>query len=263
MGAKSPVERQRGGVSVAPAEFMMRFQELRQRAAIPADVAEEPVLGPYLTISREACSGGAEVAREVGQRLNWPVLDRELIHSLAEQLGLEPRLLKLMDETRIDWFSETLLSLFNSRLLFQDSFVSMLSRSMALAAFDRPVVIVGRAGNLVLSPRRGLRVRIVAPRELRLAALAEREELDLRTAGRVLDRLDASRAEFVRRNFHCDPADPQNYDMIVNVIGFATTGVADLICHALEARGHLGCHDELPGLGRGATFANARSLGCG
>jgi len=240
MGAKSPVERQQGGVSAAPAEFMMRFQELRQRAAAQSDVAEKPVLGPYLTISREAGSGGAEVARRVGQRLDWPVLDRELIHSLAEQLGLEPRLLDLMDETRIDWFSETLLNLFNSRLLFQDSFVSMISRGMALAAFDRPVVIVGRAGNLVLSPRRGLRVRIVAPRELRLAALAEREQLDLRAAGRLLDRIDASRAEFVRRNFHCDPGDPGNYDMIVNVIGFTIDGAVDVICHALEIRGLLG-----------------------
>ena len=244
MGAKSPVERQQGGVSSAPAEFMMRFQELRQRAAAGGAIAEEPVLGPFLTISREACSGGADVAREVGQRLNWPVLDRELIHSLAEQLGLEPRLLKLMDETRIDWFSETLLNLFNSRLLFQDSFVSMLSRSMALAAFDRPVVIVGRAGNLVLPPRRGLRVRIVAPRELRLAALAQREKLDLRSAGRLLDRIDGSRSEFVRRNFHCDPGDPEYYDMIVNVIGFGTDGVADLICHALEVRGLLGRHQD-------------------
>jgi cytidylate kinase len=244
MGAKSPVERQQGGVSSAPAEFMMRFQELRQRAAARGGVAEEPVLGPFLTISREACSGGAEVARKVGERLSWPVLDRELIHSLAEQLGLEPRLLRLMDETRIDWFSETLLNLFNFRLLYQDSFVSMLSRSMALAAFDRPVVIVGRAGNLVLSPRRGLRVRIIAPRELRLAALAEREKLDLRTAGRLLDRLDASRTEFVRRNFHCDPRDPENYDMIINVIGFGADGVADLICRALEVRGFLGRHQD-------------------
>ena len=197
----------------------------------------EPVYGPYLTISPEAGSGGAEVARRVGQRLGWSVLDRELVNGLAEQIGLEPRLLELMDETRINWFSETLLNLFNSRLLLQNSFISMLSRSMALAAIEGPVVIVGRAGNLVLDSNRGLRVRVAAPRELRLAAFAEREELDLQTAERRLDKIDASRIDFVHRNFHCDPCDPRHYDMVINVIRFGTEGAVDLICRALEIRG--------------------------
>ena len=214
-------------------------RELLRRAAVQPNTAAEPVLGPYLTISREAGSRGADVARRVGRSLGWSVLDRELVQDLAERVGLEPRLLELMDETRINWFSETLLNLFSSRLLLQDSFVSMLSRSMALAAFERPVVIVGRAGNLVLTPDRGLRVRIVAPREMRVAVLLDREGLDLRSAGRHLDRLDAGRVDFVRRHFHCDPTDPGLYDLVVNVIAFGVDGTAELICHALEVRGLL------------------------
>ncbi len=240
MGAKSPEERQRGGVAAEPAEFRMRFQELLQRAAAQAEVAEEPVPGPYLTVSREASSGGAEVAQRVGQLLEWTVLDRELVQDLAERLELEPGLLELMDETRVNWFSETLLNLFNSRLVLQDSFVSMLTRGMALAAFEGRVVIVGRAGNLVLPPEGGLRVRVVAPRRLRLAALAEREGLGERAAGRRLDELDASRVDFVRRQFHCDPSDPRNYDMVIDVARFGIGGAADLICRALELRGLIG-----------------------
>ena len=242
MGGRTSVERQRGGVSAEPAELRMRFQDLLQRAAAQPEAKAEPVLGPFITISREAASGGAEVARRVGMLLGWSVLDRELVHGLAERLGLEPRLLELMDETRVGWFSETLLNLFNSRLVLQDSFVSMLSRAMALAAFEGPVVIVGRAGNLVLAPDRGLRVRIVAPRELRHASLAMREKLDLRTADRRLDKIDASRVDFVRRNFHCDPNDAGLYDLVVNVIAFGIDGAAELICRALEVRGLIrGC----------------------
>lgn len=237
MGTQSSVERQWGLVSAEPAEFRLRFQELLKRAAAQAEISVEPVFGPYLTISREAGSGGAEVARLVGLLLGWPVLDRELVQDLAERVGLEPRLLELMDETRINWFSETLLNLFNSRLLLQDSFVSMLSRGMALAAFENPVVIVGRAGNLVLTPDRGLRVRIVAPREMRVAVLLDREGLDLRSAGRHLDTLDASRIDFVRRHFHCDPTDPQHYDLVINVALCGVDGAAEIIGRALEVRG--------------------------
>ena len=113
----------------------------------------------------------------------------------------------------------------------------MLSRSIALAACDGPVVIVGRAANLVLPPKFGLRVRIVAPRELRLAALADREGLDLRVASDRLDEIDANRADFVRRHFHIKVADPHYYDLVIDTIRLDISAAADLVCRALELRG--------------------------
>jgi cytidylate kinase len=224
-------------VAAEPAEVRMRLQGLLERVASTGKSGEEPVLGPYLTISREAESGGAEVAREVSQRIGWQVLDSELVQNLAKSLELEPRLLELMDETRVNWFSETLLNLFESRLVLQDSYVSLLSRGIALAAYDGPVIIVGRGAHLVLPPGAGLRVRVVAHRSLRVQALAEREGLDEKTAGHRLDAIDHSRTEFVRRHFHNNPADATSFDMVVNSGTFGLKGSADLICRALEQRG--------------------------
>lgn len=224
-------------VAAEPADLRMRFQGLLERAGSAVRTEKAVDSGPYLTISRQAESGGAEIARRVGERLGWSVLDRELVHELARRLELEPRLLELMDETRVGWFSETLLNLFNSRLVLQDSYVSMLSRAIALEAFDGRVIIVGRGANLVLPPDHGLRVRIVAPRALRLAALAEREGLEHKAAGARLDEIDASRADFVRRHFHVDPNDPSVYDLVLDSARFGLGGSADLICRALELRG--------------------------
>ena len=237
---RTPEERRSGDVATEPVEFRMRFRHLLERAVLDDEPPREPALGPYLTVSREAESSGAEVARRVGERLGWRVLGRELVQDLAHQLELEPRLLELMDETRIGWFSETLLNLFNSRLVLQGSYVSMLSRSIALAACDGPVVIVGRAANLILPPEFGLRVRIVAPRGLRVAALANREGLDLRAAGDRLDKVDANRADFVRRHFHSDAADPHHYDLAIDTARLGIDGAADLICRALKLRGLTG-----------------------
>lgn len=232
-------ERRSGDVATAPAEFRMRLRHLLERAALD-EPPREPALGPYVTVSREAESGGAEVARRVGEQLGWRVLGRELVEDLAHQLELEPRLLELMDETHIDWFSETLLNLFNSRLVLQGSYVSMLSRSIVLAACDGPVVIVGRAANLVLPPEFGLRVRIVAPRGLRVVALADREGLDLRAAGDRLDEVDASRADFVRRHYHTKAADPHQYDLVIDTARLGIDAAAELIHRALELRGLTG-----------------------
>ena len=234
---RTPEERQSGDVATEPAEIRMRFRRLLERAVLDDEPPREPVLGPYLTVSREAESSGAEVARRVGEWLGWRVLGRELVQDLAHQLELEPRLLELMDETRVGWFSETLLNLLNSRLVLQGSYVSMLSRSIALAAYDGPVVIIGRAANLVLPPEVGLRVRIIAPRGLRVTALANREGLDLRAAGDRLDKIDANRSDFVRRHFHTDASDPHHYDLIVDTARLGIDGAADLICRALQLRG--------------------------
>jgi len=224
-------------IAAEPAEFRMRFQGLLERAASVAAVETEPIPGPYLTISREAESGGSEIARRVGKQLGWTVLDRVLVHDLAQRLELEPRLLELMDETRVGWFSETLLNLFNSRLVLQDSYVSMISRVIALAAFEGKAIIVGRGANLVLLPDGGLRVRVVAPHALRLAALAEREGLDRKAAGIQLDEIDSSRADFVRRHFHADPRDAKHYDLVIDSACFGLGGSVDMICRALELRG--------------------------
>jgi len=234
---RTPEERQSGDVATEPAEFRMRLQRLLERAALDKEPPHEPALGPFLTVSREAGSGGTEVAQRVGERLGWRVLGRELMQDLAHELELDPQFLELMDETHIGWFSETLLNLFNSRLVLQGSYVSMLSRSIALAAADGPVVIVGRAANLVLPPEPGLRVRIVAPRGLRVAVLADREGLDPRAAGDQLDEIDASRADFVRRHFHTDAADPHHYDMVVDASRFGIDDATDLLCRALELKG--------------------------
>ena len=224
-------------VATEPADLRMRFQGLLERAASVAKTERATVPGPYLTISRQAESGGAQIARRLGEMLGWSVLDRELVHDLARRLELEPRLLDLMDETRVGWFSETLLNLFNSRLVLQNSYVSMLSRVIALAAFEGQVIVVGRAGNLVLPPNGGLRVRVIAPRHLRVETLAAREGLDVKAAGAMLDEIEESRADFVRRHFHSDPDDSSAYDMVLDSARFGIAGSAELIRRALELRG--------------------------
>ena len=102
------------------------------------------------------------------------------------------------------------------------------------------VIIVGRGANLVLPPDDGLRIRVVAPRALRLTALAERENLDRRTAGVRLDEVDSSRAEFIRRQFHADLRDATLYDLVVDSARFGFGGSAELIYRALELRALIG-----------------------
>jgi len=224
---------------VRPAEFQMRFRELLERAAdARKPLLERPAqLGPFLTISREVGSGGAEVAKLVGLRLGWAVFDQELVEDLARRLELSPQMLELMDETHSNWFHETMLSLMNSRIVLQNNYLSMLGKVMHLAAYEGKVIFVGRGGHLLLPRDAGLRVRVIAPREARLGTYQAREGLDAGAAERELDRLEAGRADFVRRHFRREPDDPYQYDMVLDSSVFGMEGCAELVCRALELRG--------------------------
>jgi hypothetical protein len=51
-------------------------------------------------------------------------------------------------------------------------------------------------------------------------------------AAKMVDRLDAGRAEFCRRHFHHDVKDPQEYDLTVNTARLAPEAAAELIVDA-------------------------------
>jgi len=235
----STEERRRGGIANRQIEYQMKFRDIIARASTGSDVSteEQKSFGPYVTISREAGSGGAELARLLGDRLGWAVLDKELVERLASDLELEPRALKMMDETRANWFSETLLNLFNSRLVAQHSYVELLGNVVALSASAGPVVVVGRGAHLILPPEPGVRVRLIAPKLTRVAAFARAEGLDHQTARRKIEKIDADRHAFIRRNFRSDPEDTSLFDLVLNADTFGHDGSIELIIQSLELRG--------------------------
>ncbi|HOC43322.1 MAG TPA: cytidylate kinase-like family protein [Thermoanaerobaculales bacterium] len=226
-------------VAVRPAELQMRFRDLLERASEAREpLVERPAqLGPFLSISREVGSGGAEVARGTGERIGWSVLDKQLVEDLARRLELSPKMLELLDETRSNWFHETMLNLMNSKIVLQNSYVSILGKLLHLAAYEGKVIIVGRGSHLLLPRDAGLMVRVIAPRAARLATLQEREGLDAAAAERLLDELEAARAAFIRRHFRREPDDPSQYDMVLDSSVFGIDGCVDLVCRALELRG--------------------------
>lgn len=226
-------------VSTHPAEARMLFDELTRRLDQEIDPATlgRPALGPYVTISRQSGSGGSLIAQRLAGDLGWKVLDRELVDGLARELELDPHRLELMDETRTNWLRDTIFNLLDSRLVLQDSYVTLLGRVMALAAHNGQVIFVGRAGNLILPRDDGLRVRIVAPRPWRIQRVAERDSLGESAASERVASLDAARSDFVRRHFKVDADNPAAFDMVVDVASLGEDGVVTLIKKTMEIKG--------------------------
>ena len=199
-------------------------------AALPGSVE------PYIAISREAGAGGGEIGRLVAERLGCQCLDNELLRFMATRYGLPHGLLELVDETISTWLHDVLRLWLDRRAITQDEYVMHLGQLMLLAAREATTVLVGRGAQFLLPRERGLAVRIIAPREERIARTMERRGLDHAKAAEHVRAVDEGRVSFVRRQFHADVADPRLYDFVANLAYLDREAAADAIVAGFHRR---------------------------
>jgi len=78
-----------------------------------------------------------------------------------------------------------------------------------------------------------LRVRVVASREQRLAAIMSERAADRAAAERHLDACDRERRQFIKDHFHKDLTDPLLYDLVVNASRFSVDECASIAIESL------------------------------
>jgi len=187
-----------------------------------------------IAFSREAGSGGITVAREVGRRLSWPAYDQELLESLAKELKVDISFLEDYDERRGSFLVDTIKAFSAAASISEVTYFRRLVRMLQALGARGECVIVGRGSSFVLPPETTLRVRIVAARKDRIAFIARERKLSPVEATHFVDTKDRDRHKFIKDHFHKDPADPQNYDLILNRSRFSVDETAELVIEALQ-----------------------------
>ncbi|HID76769.1 MAG TPA: cytidylate kinase-like family protein [Planctomycetaceae bacterium] len=218
------------------AEQQMRAWELAQRSAARSVRAHGPQeqLGHYLTISRESGAGGSSVARLVGQRLGWEVMDKNLLDCVAERYRLSREGLEMVDETTVSWAYDLLGAWLDQKTITREQYMVRLARVVVAMARRGNVVFVGRGTQFLLPRQFGLAVRLVAPEPFRIRRVMEREKLDADEAKRYVQQTDRGRRDFTMKFFHVDLAEPHLYDMVINTERFGLDGAAEMIVAAVR-----------------------------
>ena len=189
-----------------------------------------------VTVSRQAGAGGTAIAVEVGTRLGWPVYDRGLVERVANEMHLRTKLLESVDERRLHWLRECVESFSQGRHVSESAFVRHLVQTMLSLSTHGACVLVGRGAAAVLPPLTTLRVAVVAPRADRVVNLANEQGVSREEAARRVDRIDHEREAFVRDHFGRNPADPANFDIVLNSSRFSRAECAGLVIEALHRR---------------------------
>jgi cytidylate kinase len=191
---------------------------------------------PYVAVTREAGIDDGAVARALAARSNWKVLDRETLDHMADEQHWSRTALDFVDERTASWFNDTIGKWLDRQTVSQVEFVHRLARVVVLAAHHESMIFVGRGAQFVLPRDRGLTVRLVAPRKLRVQRLAHQLEIGEHEAERRLDEIDDGRADFIKRYFHRDVRDPHFYDLVINMEHLSSDAAAEMILHACKLR---------------------------
>jgi cytidylate kinase len=168
-----------------------------------------------VTISREYGSGGGAIARMLGERLGWRLIDDCLIADISRSIHQAPEAVRTHEESVDPWFHRIVKALWRGGFVGAatraedeacdaDSIARLWHRVILESAELGDCVVVGRGGQCLLQRRRDtFHVHVYAPLRERVRRLEGREPAgsDLAAAARARDE---RRAAYIRHYFDQD-----------------------------------------------------------
>ncbi len=182
---------------------------------------------PVITLSRQMGSRGDDVAQAVARQLGLQVVGRELINRAARAAGVPEVALAAFDELGLLGVKPSAAALRLYRQKVTEVITELAERG--------DVLLVGRGSQVVLAGRPGvLHVRIIAPRDLRIATVQARCKVPAEVAVARVDASDRARAGYLRRHYGLRLDDPALYDLVINMAQLDIEAAAALICEAVQ-----------------------------
>ena len=171
---------------------------------------------PFITVSREAGSGGKLIAARLAKRLGFKLYDEQLVDLVAKSAKQRKRVIAKLDERERTIVDDVVHRLLNPEYVSAQTYVDSLCQVIGALALQGKAVILGRASNFLTSRKQGLHVRVVAPYLVRVGYTMKHEKRNEREARYRVRKFDRGRKEFARQYFYKDPSNTNYYDLVVN-----------------------------------------------
>jgi cytidylate kinase len=178
-----------------------------------------------VAISREMGSGGYEIGAAVAKALNFEYVNRQILLAAAHAHGVPEATLVDVVERR-----PSLWERFDAE---RRRYLTFLEAAYYAFAERGNLVTASRSGPFfVRDVRHALKVRIMAPVEVRVRRVMAQERLDQKAATakvRAYDREMSGRIDYL---FGVDWTQPENYDLVINTTDDAWEFYTDLLVAA-------------------------------
>ena len=178
-----------------------------------------------VAISREMGSGGYEIGAAVAKALHFEYVNRQILLQAAQAHGVpEAKLMEAVERRPSLWEH------FDTE---RRRYLTFLEAAYYAFAEQGNLVTASRSGPFfVRDVRHALKVRIMAPVEVRVRRVMAQEQLDQKAATakvRAYDREMSGRIEYL---FGVDWTRPENYDLVINTSNDAWEFYTDLLVAA-------------------------------
>lgn len=181
-----------------------------------------------IALGHEFGSGGREIAKKLGERLNIPVYDRNMLETIAAERLKQVGDLERYDECRgVDAGLRNQLSVSGEDRLAYLEFDYMRER----AASGESFIAVGHCAEEVLKNCPGLLISVFvrADREVRIKRVMERESVSEQEAFALMRRIDRQRRAYHDHFCSSGWGETETYDLIVNSGWLGIDGTVGLL----------------------------------
>ncbi len=179
-----------------------------------------------LTLSRTYGCGVRELARELAQRLDYNLFEKEIVPLLSKKLHRKKEYTLEHDELK-DMLSSSVIDFASSRFAFlkKDSispkeYVKALKEIFFELVRNGNIIVVGRGSQFILQDHPGVfHIRLVANIEDRAEHLQKYHYIDLqdKILFQKIRKEDNRRQEFLKIHFHENGENPLLYHLTINL----------------------------------------------
>jgi cytidylate kinase len=214
-----------------------------------------------ITISRTFGSGGDEIALGLCHELGYQLFDKTLVNKAAREAGLQGiGIIELTEDTYTTlsfmerlfgrapavpftgvWPEDLAVMAIEEQVLSEEDTLALTREAVRWSSQMDDMIILGRGSQVILRERPNvLHLRIDAPLEERVARVArqykppeagEKNGPQKRQAWAksLVQSRDAASAEYIKRFYQADWADPLLYDLVINTHNLSTQHIIRMV----------------------------------
>ena len=199
-----------------------------------------------ISIGRQLGSGGREIAKKLGERLNIPVYDKKLLEVAAKETGIDASIFENADEKESNPFMRgvfVLKGIMNSypigagSCMDGDRLFEMQSEVMRNIVANESCIIIGRCAEYVLRDHPHIHsIFITADMCDRIRRIMENDGVNEQKAKEIAEKGDKKRRAYHDYYANSGWGIAETYDLCINSSRVGIDGCVNIIQQFIESR---------------------------
>lgn len=180
-----------------------------------------------VTISRQMCSLGDEIAEALSRKLGWEIITRDKIISDVFIKIANKQELYMLSESPKSYLAKTRDGI---------TFIEFLKQELYNMADTKSAILVGFGSQLLFSGHKdAIRIRITAPRDIRIDRMRKQYNISESNAETIISTSDRKQNRFVSTVYkNTNMSDPLIYDLVINTASLTVDEYASSIVTLIE-----------------------------